>query len=552
MTIIPIRGCLLELSSQIRACVCFALVVVCFSGVAAIAQDLTYNFSCDLEGWWSNPHDDDSDLTYAQGCAVHTTGDAPTDPYLAGPVLPVPARRFIVARLDVSGAPEGTNPGAVFAWVRTPDMEDDVILRKPFSYTNGDQTLVLDMSTGVEHITGDPTTNPFFGSAGALVSYWRFDLPDIHNAYPNQTVKLDWTYVAEEANVMPHEQPCTEPPLEYDWTTGTGLYSPVPHSERQVGIAYTTWHRPGTWQRVWGTPELGQYFSNDRAVIRQHATWIAEAGIDFIWIDWSNNVNYDPATMHDQRPDFAMIEDSTTLIFEEYAQMASEGLPHPRVSIFTGCPDQSEAINDGRLQAKLDQIYDDYVSDPRYRPIMQDYLGKPLMVIYLGTPNPFQSGTPQFDDSRFTLRWMTGFVTEQPSLYNTDRVSHYGYWSWEDRGPQTFTLHDNQPEAMLALASWRQQGFPGDAWFIPACGRQQGQTLQQEWARVRQIGPRFAMVVSWNEWTIGEQPNAEVSKDIEPSLEWGHEYLELLAEQIRLFKNPPEDSSNNGSWMQYH
>ena len=45
------------------------------------------------------------------------------------------------------------------------------------------------------------------------------------------------------------------------------------------------------------------------------------------------------------------------------------------------------------------------------------------------------------------------------------------------------------------------------------------------------------MVVSWNEWTTGEQPSAEVSKDLEPSNEWGDQYLQLLKEEIRKFKS---------------
>lgn len=44
------------------------------------------------------------------------------------------------------------------------------------------------------------------------------------------------------------------------------------------------------------------------------------------------------------------------------------------------------------------------------------------------------------------------------------------------------------------------------------------------------------MVVSWNEWHRGEQPSAEVSKDIEPSQEFGRFYLDLLKEEIAKFK----------------
>ncbi len=41
-------------------------------------------------------------------------------------------------------------------------------------------------------------------------------------------------------------------------------------------------------------PALGRYDSRDRRVMRKHAEWLTDAGVDFIWLDWSNNVTYDP------------------------------------------------------------------------------------------------------------------------------------------------------------------------------------------------------------------------------------------------------------------
>jgi len=71
-----------------------------------------------------------------------------------------------------------------------------------------------------------------------------------------------------------------------------GTYPRVPYVDRRVGIAYTTWLREGFWNPddVWTFPTIGPYRSDDRSVIRQHATWLADAGVDFIWIDWSNNL----------------------------------------------------------------------------------------------------------------------------------------------------------------------------------------------------------------------------------------------------------------------
>ena len=273
---------------------------------------------------------------------------------------------------------------------------------------------------------------------------------------------------------------------------GTGValtFSPIPTEQRVVGLAYSTWHTSPTWNNTWGTPELGGYTSTDRAVIRKHAEWLADAGVDFTWIDWSNNVHFDPKLPH-RRGVFDTIEESTTASFEEYVKLPR----HPRISIFlgTGTP---ESLTSGNLQRKADQVYADYVANKRFRPLVQDYLGKPLLVVYVNTPSPFPHGVPEWNDPRFTVRWMTGYVTEQPNLRTADLVSKYGYWSWEDRGKQTFSMYDGHPEAMVVVASWREDKGGG----IPAGGRRNGETFRRQWARAREIGPRFAMVVSWNE-----------------------------------------------------
>ncbi len=314
-------------------------------------------------------------------------------------------------------------------------------------------------------------------------------------------------------------------------------YPPVPPSQRLVGIAYSTWHVDANWKNgAWGTPSLGDYASDNRAVIRRHAAWLADAGVDFIWIDWSNNIQYTYSPTV-KNPTFDMIEGATTVIFDEYAKMRAAGKKTPKISIFAGVTSAPDATHDGRLQRKADQIYTQYVANPHFRPLVQTYLGKPLLVVYVNTPSPFQTGVPAWTDPRFTVRWMTGYVTEQSSLRTPDLVSKFGYWSWEDRGPQTYTVYNGKPEAMVVLASYRKQGDPGYKYYIPAAPRNNGATFRQEWARADRIGPKFAMVVSWNEWSRGEQPSPAVSKDIEPSKEFGLFYLNLMKREIAKFKS---------------
>lgn len=328
---------------------------------------------------------------------------------------------------------------------------------------------------------------------------------------------------------------------------GSGIYPRVPYAERKVGIAYTTWCQAGFWERsVWSYPTLGKYLSDDRTIIRQHAQWLADAGVDFIWIDWSNNLAYN-VTMEEvlidtNRPDFAMIERATLFIFQEYSKMRIEGKKTPNISIFIGNPaeGQSAAISDGRLSKKSDQIYQWFINNPahpEFTTLLQQYNEKPLLVSYAGTPTPWQNETPPWNDDRYTVRFMTGYVSEQPNLFNRNtKESKYKYWSWEERGAQSFTVDKGFPESMTVLPSWRPQGIEGDRDYLPAGPRNEGKTFKEQWARARLLGVRFAMVGTWNEYITNEQKSAEVSKDIEPNQTWGDKYLLLLKKEIELFK----------------
>ncbi|MCQ2118328.1 MAG: hypothetical protein MJY84_00230 [Bacteroidales bacterium] len=315
----------------------------------------------------------------------------------------------------------------------------------------------------------------------------------------------------------------------------TPLKKELPQN-RRVGIAYSMWCNISWWNNVWDTPLNGVYDSRDRRVIRRHAAQLSDAGVDFIWIDWSNNIRYDRDSLWTRGGHVDLVEDATYILFDEYKKMDDKGVPHPLVSIFIGTSGCPEGLADGRLQRKADQVWDSFAGNPKYSSLMEYYEGKPLLVVYVDTPSPWPDGIPEWDDERFTVRYMTGYVSEQTNLRTPDRVSKYGYWSWEDRGEQTYPIHNGMPESMVVTASQRAQIADGPYDNIPAVGRRNGETLREQFARARKIGVHYAMVVSWNEWTTSEQPSVEVSKDLEPSKQLGDFYLKLLKQEIARFK----------------
>ena len=316
--------------------------------------------------------------------------------------------------------------------------------------------------------------------------------------------------------------------------TGVGKFEATPYEDRLVGIAYSTWlcNKIIAWGKsTWDTPLYGNYFSDNREMIAKHAELLRDAGVDFIFIDWTNNTGYNPETMRDQFADFRMIEEATDLVFEIWSQI--EGAP--KICIFAG-PGHSGigSVDNGNHQRKVDQIYRNYVE--KYPDQYFQYEGKPLLMCYGATPNQY-GARPKWTDDRFTIRWATGYLGQQSSLVNQKTmVTRNQWWSWEERGLQPFSVLDGRVECVTCTASSRAQGTEGSDGYIPAYGRENGLTLKKQFQRANDLGAGMVILISWNEWTKGEQPSPEVSKDLEPSVIHGTFYYDLLCEQIKKFK----------------
>ena len=314
---------------------------------------------------------------------------------------------------------------------------------------------------------------------------------------------------------------------------GVGLFEKTPAAERKVGIAYTTWNTAThpTWGKgTWDLPLDGPYCSDDPDVIYKHGILLRDAGLDFIFVDWTNNTNYDPATQREKLETFRMIEEATDRLFEIWSTI--EGAP--KICIFAG-PGHAgpETLANGNHQRKVEQIWRDYVV--KYPDLYYRYEGKPLLMCYGATPN-FYGADPVWTDDRFTIRWVTGYVGQQRDLYDRETMRSHHFWSWEERGTQTYTVKDGRVECISVTASSRAQGKEGQPGYIPAIGRRGGETFKAQFARACELGAGTVILISWNEWTTGEQYSVEISKDLEPSQVHGTFYYDLLCEQIKKFK----------------
>ena len=230
--------------------------------------------------------------------------------------------------------------------------------------------------------------------------------------------------------------------------------------------------------------------------------------MDFILVDWSNDIDYEPTAPGGGsgmgRRDLAAIEAATVPLFEVFSSVPGA----PRIAILSGSPanasvrSYSRRLNyshhslvrkplalstvynniragqvyttlpGGRLREKANQIHTRFVQNGTLGATYFQLDGKPLLVDYVGTPAHFQGDAAPgpWADNRFTMRHLTGFVTQQPSLFRTDATGHQistAYWSWEDRGAgnASFPVVGGHPEVMVVLAANR--GNPG-GWTSPS------------------------------------------------------------------------------------
>ena len=410
-----------------------------------------------------------------------------------------------------------------------------------------DTTIIITANSNTIDINGQhypyPTTvkyvNAFMISAKHIVEAlgYTFEYDDSNKTY---YINNTGNAISTQLKASLEEKSVSYDTIVYNYDdvkcgqTGVGLYEKTPYEDRLVGIAYTTWHHNlSNWSKgTWNLPLLGKYLSTNRNIIREHGIMLAEAGIDFIFVDWSNNTNYDPKTMSGARPDFRTIEVATDLLFEEWAKIPNA----PKICIFVG-PGHTgqESVNNGNHQKKVNQVYRDYIENPDNKDMYFNYKGKPLLMCYAATPASY-GVNPAWTDDRFTIRWVTGYVGQQTPFFDTETKRSYSFWSWEERGEQTYTVVDGKVEAITCTASSRAQGKEGNNGYIPAVPRNNGATLKQQFQRANDLGAGIVLLVSWNEWSAGEQPSADISKDLEPSEIHGTFYYDLMREQIRKFK----------------
>ena len=359
-----------------------------------------------------------------------------------------------------------------------------------------------------------------------------------------------------------------------------------PKPNRWVGLFYWQWHGPDRWGPdynvteflkthpgfrdfqahpqggpddptwYWAEPLFGYYLSTDPWVIRKHLVMFADAGVDFLFLDYTNGSIYDA----ELKQFLAVAED-----------LKSKGVPVPRLAFFLN----------SEPEWKIEALYQTWYKPGKHDDLWFRWQGKPLMMAARPTDaaklkDPARLPTIQ---DYFTWRptWAFHDAAQAPTKWRFMDEFYQGRSQRPARGP------DGKIEQMVVSKSlggpiWNNMqtgsvsSAPGhvptynDQWVSKDAAN--GLFFQAQWDNAEKVAAPILLVTGWNEWTasVWETPgvvmlgrttragqghivdefNMDFNRDLEPMRGgYGDDYYWQFVANMRRYKGikPPETPS---------
>jgi Glycosyl hydrolase family 99/Bacterial Ig domain len=307
--------------------------------------------------------------------------------------------------------------------------------------------------------------------------------------------------------------------IEY-WAAAARHPAQTPAAPRQILAFYYPWYgTPFGPSKQWvhwdpvhrnytDTPALGPYDSNSPDLLRQHVDWALTAGIDgFISSWWGQNTFEDKA-------------------FRQLLKVAEE--LHFQVTVY-----YETTANKEQTLRDFSYILDHYGSSPAFL----KWQGQPVIFVYgrvTGGQMPLLDWEWVFSNLQTAGKaaLFAGDGLSEEIAYFFDGIHTYNV------AGQTPAQVKAQYQTAAALARGRGRLFA--ATVIPGYNdtiirkpglrqdRQNGALYQQMWQSALAANPQWVLITSFNEWHEGTE--------IEPSQEYGTQYLDLTAPFARMFK----------------
>jgi hypothetical protein len=405
---------------------------------------------------------------------------------------------------------------------------------------------------------------------------------------------------------VPMTNICTaKPPIESAPSAGGVAGAPliVAGTSHVVVMEYEAWFGPRTGiapqsniTTCLQTADMqamgGGYDSRNPGVIAQHIKWLERAGIDAVTLDLTNNVSCifdgdNPEIIAQVCPNAAFHASNLAIRSNDgnlYAAWNTLGTRLKIIPLLGGfdtyavTPDTHDPKHRTALQKEVEWFGALMRTNPGLSIV---YQGKPLMLVYLGTPIDTkrveairallsQSGL----DERYTLKLIGGYLDSQPQFWaDPDETPtgpikiapRFGFWSIVDRlnfwgappHPYYPTFNDLGPAIENMTASLATAGQTG--WICPpartldycpdaalrycGAGYQNGcdpgvyETLEEFMAYARSLKPIFLIIDQLNEFEQPDEgPNAMTNDDAEPTKQWAYSGLKALIGEMQTYR----------------
>ena len=304
---------------------------------------------------------------------------------------------------------------------------------------------------------------------------------------------------------------------------------------------------PEGWGHYWAEPYFGFYLTNDRWIIRKHASMLQDLGIDFIFLDVTNG---NPQT------------NSYKAILKEYEMMRQEGLDTPDVCFML-------SDDTGGVENVFLDLWDNIYSTGQYSDLYVIYDGKPLI---LGNFSKLSAeANALLDNFSYRRCW----------ALHENLKGGKNFWSWMCQTPQVASYNTQKGDAVEEISisagilanTSTGRSFSGGK--QPKVGKLadgskdyfqfnlettgQGLLFAEQMQRAIEVDPYVVLITEWNEWAAGRWEgvgnptiantfiswsnsfyvdcfNPEFSRDIEPMKGgFGDNYYYQLAAFMRNF-----------------
>lgn len=270
-----------------------------------------------------------------------------------------------------------------------------------------------------------------------------------------------------------------------------------PNDVTQIKAANPANPQWGEGAHYWGEPETGYYIMQDEWMIRRHARLLADAGVDVIILDVTNDVIY---------------EDNIHFIAQTFRKMRAEGEVTPQIACLAS------------YQSTL-QLWEKIYHKGLYPELWFQWQGKPLLMFG-------QHKIPKrdyMDDVVFPKAIQKFFTIKQSWAWTTLAWYDNGEneWPWIDHYPQSIGWSSSPDQAEyvpVAVAqhplsnigrSFHQGEQPQKNKLDLTAFTHQGLHFEEQWQRALEVEPQFVFVTGWNEWTAGKKVRTEADLDKE-------------------------------------